>query len=106
MPARISKAVFSQGQEVAIQLDLQEKTVKHHMTSIMGKLNVRNRTEAAMLLRDAGATASFESEEGGVAPIYFKALKVYCAKLPSRALSAAVARLSSTRWSGFSCWNW
>lgn len=44
--------------EVAIRLDLQEKTVKHHMTSIMGKLNVRNRTEAAMLLRDAGAVAS------------------------------------------------
>lgn len=44
--------------EVAIRLDLQEKTVKHHMTSIMAKLNVRNRTEAAMLLRDAAAAAS------------------------------------------------
>lgn len=38
--------------EVGLQLDLQEKTVKHHMTSILGKLNVRNRTEAALLLRD------------------------------------------------------
>ena len=43
--------------EVAIRLDLQEKTVKHHMTRIMAKLNVRNRTEAAMLLRDAAASA-------------------------------------------------
>lgn len=38
---------------VAIKLDLQEKTVKHHMTQIMTKLGVANRTEAAMVLRDA-----------------------------------------------------
>ncbi|WP_152047668.1 response regulator [Aureimonas psammosilenae] len=38
--------------EVGLKLDLQEKTVKHHMTSILGKLNVRNRTEAALFLRD------------------------------------------------------
>ncbi|KSV63918.1 LuxR C-terminal-related transcriptional regulator [Sinorhizobium sp. Sb3] len=38
---------------IAIQLDLQEKTVKHHMTQIMTKLGVSNRTEAAMVLRDA-----------------------------------------------------
>jgi two-component system, NarL family, nitrate/nitrite response regulator NarL len=38
--------------EVALKLDLQEKTVKHHMTRILGKLQVRNRTEAAVLLRD------------------------------------------------------
>ena len=38
---------------VAIQLDLQEKTVKHHMTQIMTKLGAANRTEAAMVLRDA-----------------------------------------------------
>lgn len=39
--------------EVARRLDLQEKTIKHHMTRILQKLNVRNRTEAAMLLRDS-----------------------------------------------------
>lgn len=39
--------------QVAIDLDIQEKTVKHHMTSILNKLKVRNRTEAALLLRDA-----------------------------------------------------
>jgi two-component system nitrate/nitrite response regulator NarL len=38
---------------VALRLDLQEKTVKHYMTRILAKLNVRNRTEAAMVLRDA-----------------------------------------------------
>ena len=39
--------------EVGLRLDLQEKTVKHHMTRILGKLQVRNRTEAAVLLREA-----------------------------------------------------
>lgn len=38
---------------VAIQLDLHEKTVKHHMTRILAKLKVSNRTEAALALRDA-----------------------------------------------------
>lgn len=37
---------------VALQLDLQEKTVKHHMTRIFAKLGVSNRMEAAMILRD------------------------------------------------------
>jgi two-component system nitrate/nitrite response regulator NarL len=41
--------------EVALQLDLQEKTVKHHMTRILNKLHVRNRTEAAILLRETAA---------------------------------------------------
>lgn len=35
--------------QVARVLDLQEKTVKHHMTSILKKLEVRNRVEAAIL---------------------------------------------------------
>ncbi len=38
---------------VARKLDLHEKTVKHHMTQIMAKLGVANRTEAAIALRDA-----------------------------------------------------
>jgi two-component system nitrate/nitrite response regulator NarL len=40
--------------EVARALDLQEKTVKHYMTSILQKLQVRNRVEAALLAREAG----------------------------------------------------
>lgn len=38
--------------EVARELDLQEKTVKHYMTNILQKLQVRNRTEAALLARE------------------------------------------------------
>jgi DNA-binding NarL/FixJ family response regulator len=39
--------------EVAKRLSLQEKTVKHHMTRVFAKLNVRNRTEAALLMHHA-----------------------------------------------------
>lgn len=38
---------------VARELDLHEKTIKHHMTRILSKLGVSNRTEAALALRDA-----------------------------------------------------
>lgn len=38
---------------IALRLDLQEKTVKHHMTRVFAKLGVSNRTQAAMVLRDA-----------------------------------------------------
>ncbi len=38
--------------EVAIDLDIQEKTVKHHMTAIMSKLQARNRVEAALMAHD------------------------------------------------------
>lgn len=38
--------------EVGRLLSLQEKTVKHYMTSILTKLQVRNRVEAAMLARE------------------------------------------------------
>ncbi len=33
---------------IGLRLDLQEKTVKHHMTQILTKLGVTNRTEAAL----------------------------------------------------------
>jgi two-component system nitrate/nitrite response regulator NarL len=36
---------------IAIRLNLQEKTVKHHMTQILLKLGVSNRTEAAVKWR-------------------------------------------------------
>jgi DNA-binding NarL/FixJ family response regulator len=39
--------------EVAEALDLQEKTVKHYMTSILEKLQARNRVEAALIAREA-----------------------------------------------------
>ncbi len=38
--------------EIGRESDLQEKTVKHYMTNILQKLQVRNRVEAALLARD------------------------------------------------------
>jgi DNA-binding NarL/FixJ family response regulator len=38
--------------QIGLRLDLQEKTVKHHMTQILTKLGVTNRTEAALLWRE------------------------------------------------------
>lgn len=35
--------------EIGLRLHLAEKTVKHHMTNILGKLHVRSRLEAALL---------------------------------------------------------
>jgi len=45
--------------QIAKQLNLQEKTVKHHMSHVLSKLKAQNRTEAAMIaasfLRDDDA---------------------------------------------------
>jgi two-component system nitrate/nitrite response regulator NarL len=44
-------ALLAAGQsnkQIAIRLDLQEKTVKHHVSHILSKLGVSNRTEAAI----------------------------------------------------------
>lgn len=40
--------------EIAQQLFLSEKTVKHYMTNILQKLQVRNRVEAALLAQSGG----------------------------------------------------
>jgi two-component system nitrate/nitrite response regulator NarL len=37
--------------EIGLQLDLKEKTVKHYVTNILQKLQLRNRVEAALLLK-------------------------------------------------------
>ncbi|AYD04139.1 transcriptional regulatory protein (plasmid) [Neorhizobium sp. NCHU2750] len=47
---------------VAIELDLHEKTVKHHMTRIFAKLNVSNRTAAAIAWNEA-------VREGAIRPL-------------------------------------
>ncbi|WP_207063300.1 response regulator transcription factor [Motiliproteus sp. SC1-56] len=47
--------LVAQGQsnkEVGRNLNLQEKTIKHYMTNILQKLQVRNRVEAALLARE------------------------------------------------------
>ena len=40
--------------EIAVQLDIAEGTVKNHVTSILGKLGVDDRTRAALRARDLG----------------------------------------------------
>ncbi|WP_425074347.1 response regulator [Sagittula sp. S175] len=47
-------ATGQSNKEIARALDLQEKTVKHYMTNILQKLQVRNRVEAALKARDMG----------------------------------------------------
>lgn len=42
-------AAGQSNKEIGLQLHLSEKTVKHHMTNILQKLQVRNRVEAALL---------------------------------------------------------
>ncbi|NOD85015.1 response regulator transcription factor [Ruegeria sp. HKCCD6119] len=48
---RVAKGMSNR--EIADQLDLQEKTVKHYMTAILSKLHARNRVEAALIAHDA-----------------------------------------------------
>lgn len=45
-------ATGQSNKEAAATLGLQEKTVKHYMTVIMGKLHARNRVEAALIAHD------------------------------------------------------
>jgi DNA-binding NarL/FixJ family response regulator len=48
--------------EIGQQLGLSEKTIKHYMTNILGKLHVRSRVEAAILANKAGLGA--EADRG------------------------------------------
>lgn len=41
-------------QEIGMRLSLAEKTIKHYMTNILAKLQVRSRVEAALLAQRAG----------------------------------------------------
>jgi DNA-binding NarL/FixJ family response regulator len=47
--AQVAKGLTNK--EIARALSLSEKTVKHHMTNVMQKLQVRNRVEAAIMFR-------------------------------------------------------
>jgi two-component system nitrate/nitrite response regulator NarL len=47
-------AAGSSNKEIGLKLHLSEKTVKHHMTNILQKLQVRNRVEAALLAQKGG----------------------------------------------------
>lgn len=48
---RVAKGLSNR--EIADDLNLQEKTVKHYMTNILSKLHARNRVEAALIAHDA-----------------------------------------------------
>ena len=49
-------------QEIGQRLHLAEKTVKHYMTNILGKLQVRSRVEAALLAYREGLSGSTERD--------------------------------------------
>lgn len=49
-------AVGQTNKEIAIRLNIGEKTVKHYMTNIMHKLQVRNRVEAALKAKQRGTS--------------------------------------------------
>lgn len=53
--------------EIAIELDLREKTIKHQLTRIFSKLAVSNRTEAAMVFRDAARPVTAHQANGALA---------------------------------------
>ena len=46
-------AVGKSNKEIGSELNIQEKTVKHYMTIILGKLQARNRVEAALIAQEA-----------------------------------------------------
>jgi DNA-binding NarL/FixJ family response regulator len=48
-------------QEIGDRLGLAEKTIKHHMTNILGKLQVRSRVEAALLAYREGVGSTERS---------------------------------------------
>jgi two-component system, NarL family, nitrate/nitrite response regulator NarL len=55
-------AIGQTNKEIAIRLNIGEKTVKHYMTNIMHKLQVRNRVEAALKAKGRSARASADRQ--------------------------------------------
>ncbi len=53
--------------QIAYHLGIAEATVKAHMTALMRKLNVRNRTQVAIIARSLSWAAHDEASETGAA---------------------------------------
>jgi len=47
-------AAGDSNKEIAVRLYITEGTVKNHVTNILGKLGVRDRTQAALRARELG----------------------------------------------------
>jgi two-component system, NarL family, nitrate/nitrite response regulator NarL len=57
--------LLSQGlmnREIAVELRLTEKTVKHYMTCLMQKLQMRNRVEAVLVARRTAGQSNRQIE--------------------------------------------
>lgn len=50
--------------EIAVSLDISEKTVKHYMTALMSKLSVRNRVELVLVAREQNMVPGEGSQPG------------------------------------------
>ena len=79
-------AIGQTNKEIAIRLNIGEKTIKHYMSNIMHKLQVRNRVEAA-LKRKAAARGRQPTDSTGLA--------LHLPSLPSRLSRTIIA--ASTR---------
>ncbi|MCS3741594.1 MULTISPECIES: helix-turn-helix transcriptional regulator [unclassified Rhizobium] len=55
----------STNREIAISLDISEKTVKHYMTVLMGKLDARSRLEVVLAAQNLAI-----SHEAGAQKVY------------------------------------
>ena len=50
--------------QIADRLDVQERTVKAHLSAIFERLNVRNRTQAGVILRELELTDPARQMDG------------------------------------------
>lgn len=67
-------AVGRSNKEAARQLKLSEKTIKHNMTNILQKLQIRNRVEAALIARTKPLIVSYRHFVRSAAPDKIKSI--------------------------------
>ena len=51
-------SVGATNKEIGRRFNISDKTVKYYMTNIMKKLQVRNRVEAVVIMRDRASTSA------------------------------------------------